>query len=69
MASSGDRDWICQSMLMKHLTDQLHSLRSALRHIELAVMAHKRLVDIHSFVDALLYGIELLTIRIIRIII
>ncbi|MCI9417857.1 MAG: Fic family protein [Eubacterium sp.] len=36
---------------MKHLTDQIHSSRSALHPIELAAMAHKRLVDIHPFVD------------------
>lgn len=36
--------------LMKHLTDQIHSSRSALHPIELAAMAHKRLVDIHPFV-------------------
>lgn len=37
--------------LMKHLTDQIHSSRSTLHPIELAAMAHKRLVDIHPFVD------------------
>ena len=37
--------------LMKHLADQIRSSRSALHPIELAAMAHKRLVDIHPFVD------------------
>ena len=37
--------------LMKHLADQIHSSRSALHPVELAAMAHKRLVDIHPFVD------------------
>ena len=37
--------------LMKHLADQIHSSRSTLHPIELAAMAHKRLVDIHPFVD------------------
>ena len=37
--------------LMKHLADQIHSSLSALHPIELAAMAHKRLVDIHPFVD------------------
>lgn len=36
---------------MKHLTDQIHSSRPVLHPIELAAMAHKRLVDIHPFVD------------------
>lgn len=36
---------------MKHLADQIHSSRSTLHPIELAAMAHKRLVDIHPFVD------------------
>ena len=36
--------------LMKHLADQIHSSRSALHPIELAAMAHKRLIDIHPFV-------------------
>lgn len=37
--------------LMKHLADQIHSSRSTLHPIELAAMTHKRLVDIHPFVD------------------
>lgn len=37
--------------LMKHLADQIHSSQSALHPVELAAMAHKRLVDIHPFVD------------------
>lgn len=37
--------------LMKHLADQILSSRSTLHPIELAAMAHKRLVDIHPFVD------------------
>lgn len=37
--------------LMKHLADQIHSSRSTLHPIELAAMVHKRLVDIHPFVD------------------
>lgn len=37
--------------LMKHLADQIRSSRSTLHPIELAAMAHKRLVDIHPFVD------------------
>lgn len=36
---------------MKHLADQISSSRSTLHPIELAAMAHKRLVDIHPFVD------------------
>ena len=37
--------------LMKHLANQIRSSRSTLHPIELAAMAHKRLVDIHPFVD------------------
>lgn len=37
--------------LMKHLVNQIHSSRAILHPIELAAMAHKRLVDIHPFVD------------------
>lgn len=37
--------------LMKHLADQIRSSRSTLHPIELAAMAHKRLLDIHPFVD------------------
>lgn len=37
--------------LMRHLEDQIRSSRPALHPIELAAMAHKRLVDIHPFVD------------------
>jgi Fic family protein len=37
--------------LMRHLTDQLQSSKSTLHPIELAAMAHKRLIDIHPFVD------------------
>lgn len=37
--------------LMKHLADQIHSSRSSLHPIELSAMAHKRLVDIHPFID------------------
>lgn len=37
--------------LMTHLTDQILSSRSTLHPIELAAMAHKRLVDIHPFID------------------
>lgn len=36
---------------MKHLADQICSSRSTLHPIELAAMAHKRLVDIHPFID------------------
>ncbi len=36
---------------MKHLVDQIHFSQSTLHPIELAAMAHKRLVDIHPFVD------------------
>ncbi len=39
------------SRLMKHLADQIHFSRSTLHPIELAAMAHKRLVDIHPFTD------------------
>ncbi len=38
-------------VLMNHLTDQLHSSQTVLHPIELAAMAHKRLVDIHPFID------------------
>ena len=37
--------------LMKHLTDQIRSSLGTLHPIELAAMAHKRLVDIHPFID------------------
>lgn len=37
--------------LMKRLTEQLHSSREILHPIELAAMAHKKLVDIHPFID------------------
>ncbi|TGY98344.1 Fic family protein [Petralouisia muris] len=37
--------------LMGHLTDQIHSSKLSLHPIELAAMAHKRLVDIHPFID------------------
>ena len=37
--------------LMNHLADEIHFSRSVLHPIELASMAHKRLVDIHPFVD------------------
>ncbi len=37
--------------LMQHLADQIHSSRTTLHPIELAAMAHKRLVDIHPFSD------------------
>nr|WP_314463113.1 Fic family protein [uncultured Clostridium sp.] len=37
--------------LMKHLADQIQSSRSSLHPIELAAIAHKRLVDIHPFID------------------
>jgi len=37
--------------LMSHMIDQLRSSRTTLHPIELAAMAHKRLVDIHPFVD------------------
>ncbi len=37
--------------LMKHLAEQIHFSHSVLHPIELAAMAHKRLVDIHPFVD------------------
>lgn len=38
-------------LLMKELVNKLNSSRSAVHPIELAAMAHKRLVDIHPFVD------------------
>lgn len=37
--------------LMNHLTDQIHSSNPVLHPIELAAMAHKRLVDIHPFIN------------------
>lgn len=37
--------------LMSHMVDQIRSSRTTLHPIELAAMAHKRLVDIHPFVD------------------
>lgn len=37
--------------LMGHMVDQIRSSRTTLHPIELAAMAHKRLVDIHPFVD------------------
>lgn len=37
--------------LMSHLTDQIRSSRVTLHPIELAAMTHKRLVDIHPFID------------------
>lgn len=37
--------------LMKHLADQIHSSKITLHPIEVAAMAHKRLVDIHPFID------------------
>lgn len=37
--------------LMKHFADQIHFSRSTLHPIELAAMAHKRLVDIHPFTE------------------
>lgn len=37
--------------LMKHFADQIRSSRSTLHPIELAAMAHKRLVDIHPFAE------------------
>jgi len=36
---------------MRHMVDQIHSSKTTLHPIELAAMAHKRLVDIHPFVD------------------
>lgn len=36
---------------MKHLADQIHFSQSTLHPVELAAMAHKRLVDIHPFID------------------
>lgn len=36
---------------MKHLADQIHSSHTTLHPIELAAMAHKRLIDIHPFID------------------
>lgn len=38
-------------LLMKELVNKLNSSRAAVHPIELAAMAHKRLVDIHPFVD------------------
>jgi len=37
--------------LMKHLADQIHYSQSALHPVELAAAAHKRLADIHPFID------------------
>lgn len=37
--------------LMNHLTDQIRSSQATLHPIELAAMAHKRLMDIHPFTD------------------
>ncbi len=37
--------------LMKHLADQIHFSQSTLHPVELAAMAHKRLVDIHPFIN------------------
>lgn len=37
--------------LMEHLVSQIHFSRNTLHPIELAAMAHKRLVDIHPFTD------------------
>lgn len=37
--------------LISHLADQIQSSRSALHPVELAAMAHKRLLDIHPFID------------------
>lgn len=37
--------------LMNHMVDQIRSSKITLHPIELAAMAHKRLVDIHPFVD------------------
>ncbi|MGL5435944.1 MAG: Fic family protein [Lachnospiraceae bacterium] len=37
--------------LMSHMVDQIRSSRTTLHPIELAAMAHKRLVDIHPFFD------------------
>lgn len=37
--------------LMRHFVDQIHSSKTTLHPIELAAMAHKRLVDIHPFID------------------
>lgn len=37
--------------LMRHMVDQIRSSRTTLHPIELAAMAHKRLADIHPFVD------------------
>lgn len=37
--------------LMKYLAEQIHFSHSVLHPIELAAMAHKRLVDIHPFVN------------------
>lgn len=37
--------------LMKHLADQIYFSQSTLHPVELAAMAHKRLVDIHPFID------------------
>lgn len=37
--------------LMSHLADQIHSSQFALHPVELAAMAHKRLMDIQPFTD------------------
>ncbi|MBS7007406.1 Fic family protein [Anaerostipes sp.] len=37
--------------LMSHLENQIYSSKSALHPVELAAMAHKRLLDIHPFAD------------------
>lgn len=37
--------------LMSHLADQIHFSRSTLHPVELAAMAHKRLLDIYPFID------------------
>ena len=37
--------------LMEHLVNQIFSSRTTLHPIELAAMAHKRLADIHPFID------------------
>ena len=37
--------------LMAHLADQIHFSWNTLHPVELAAMAHKRLVDIHPFID------------------
>lgn len=37
--------------LMQHLTAQIHYSHTTLHPVELAAMAHKRLLDIHPFID------------------